>query len=217
MPVGSVASLTSAIELLLVDDDRDLNDALSSFIKSKGVSVTACNTSREAEDCLSEKGERFHILLCDLRLPDGDGLKLIEIAKSKNPVILAALMTGYASLETALKAIQLGAYDYITKPFSLNEIEILIRNMCDKIRLEEGARRAEREIEEANEKLRDIYAKIDTLHDEKLELMRLNREMKKEFLSLSNKMDQMLQLLQIIFPQANRNRWVENGSPKLLD
>jgi DNA-binding NtrC family response regulator len=215
--VGSVASSTSPIELLLVDDDRDLVDALSSFIESKGISVTTCSTGAEAEERLQTEAGRFHILLSDLRLPDGDGLKLIEISKLKNPGILAALMTGYASLETALKAIQLGAYDYITKPFSLNEIEILIRNMCDKIRLEDGARRAEREIEEANEKLRDIYAKIDTLHDEKLELMRLNREMKKEFLGLSNKVDQVLQLLQIIFPQANRHRWAETGSPKLLD
>ena len=208
---------TSAIELLLVDDDRDLNDALSSFIKSKGISVTTCSTSGAAKASLEERGERFQILLCDLRLPDGDGLQLIEVAKMKNPAILAALMTGYASLETALKAIQLGAYDYVTKPFSLNEIEILLRNMCDKIRLEEGARRAEKEIEAANDKLRDIYTKIDTLHDEKLELMRLNREMKKEFLSLSNKVDQVLQLLQVIFPQANRNRWTDANAPKLLD
>ncbi len=217
MPVARMASSTSSIELLLVDDDRDLSDALSSFIKSKGIAVAACNTSEQARERLEKDGERFHILLSDLRLPDGDGLKLIEVAKMKNPAILAALMTGYASLETALKAIQLGAYDYITKPFSLNEIEILLRNMCDKIRLEEGARRAEREIEEANEKLRDIYGKIDTLHDEKLELMRLNREMKKEFLGLSNKVDQVIQLLQVIFPQANRNRWVDTASPKLLD
>ena len=200
-----------------MDDDRDLNDALSSFIKSKGLTVTTCNTSDEAKRCLEREGAQIQILLSDLRLPDGDGLQLIELGKMKNPTILAALMTGYASLETALKAIQLGAYDYITKPFSLNEIEILIRNMCDKIRLEEGARKAEREIEEANDKLRDIYSKIDTLHDEKLELMRLNREMKKEFLGLSNKVDQVIQMLQVIFPQANRNRWSEPGPPKLLD
>jgi DNA-binding NtrC family response regulator len=209
--------MTSEIRLLLVDDDRDLSDALSSFIKSKGVLVASCNTTAEAKTLLQSEGERFQILLSDLRLPDGDGLELIELAKTKNPAILAALMTGYASLETALKAIQLGAYDYITKPFSLNEIEILIRNMCDKIMLEESARRARREIEEANGRMRDIYSKVDTLHDEKLELMRLNREMKKEFLSLSNKVDQVIQLLQVIFPQANRHRWTDVSSPKLLD
>jgi two-component system response regulator PilR (NtrC family) len=207
--VTPIASASNSIQLLLVDDDRDLGDALAEFLKSKGLSVTSAGTCREALDLLQAERNHFDIVLTDLRLPDGDGLSLIETAKLKNPVVLAALMTGYASLETALKAIQLGAYDYITKPFSLNEIEILIRNMCDKIRLEEKALRAQRESDAANEKLREIYGKIDTLHDEKIELMRLNREMKREFAGLSNKVDQVIQLLQVIFPQANRSRWSE--------
>ncbi len=206
-----VVSATNSIQLLLVDDDRDLGDVLAEFLKSKGLSITSASTCLEAKAHLQAERSHFDIVLTDLRLPDGDGLSLIEAAKLKNPVVLAALMTGYASLETALKAIQLGAYDYITKPFSLNEIEILIRNMCDKIRLEEKALRAQRESEVANEKLREIYGKIDTLHDEKIELMRLNREMKREFASLSNKVDQVMQLLQVIFPQANRSRWTESA------
>jgi len=209
--VTPVVPATNCIQLLLVDDDQDLGDALAEFLKSKGLSVTGAGTCQEAKNHLQAERSHFDIVLTDLRLPDGDGLSLIEAAKLKNPSVLAALMTGYASLETALKAIQLGAYDYITKPFSLNEIEILIRNMCDKIRLEEKALRAQRESEAANEKLREIYGKIDTLHDEKIELMRLNREMKREFASLSNKVDQVMQLLQVIFPQANRSRWTEAG------
>lgn len=204
-----IVSAGNSIQLLLVDDDRDLGDALAEFLKSKGLSVTSASTCLEALNLLRSERNHFDIVLTDLRLPDGDGLSLIETAKLKNPLVLAALMTGYASLETALKAIQLGAYDYITKPFSLNEIEILIRNMCDKIRLEEKALRAQRESDAATEKLREIYGKIDTLHDEKIELMRLNREMKREFAGLSNKVDQVLQLLQVIFPQANRSRWSE--------
>lgn len=199
------------IELLLVDDDRDLSDALAEFLRSRDLSVTACHSNADASTELRRRGAEFQILLSDLRLPDGDGLQLIELAKRQNPNILAALMTGYASLETALKAIQLGAYDYITKPFSLNEIEILVRNMCDKIRLEEQARRAHREIREANEKLREIYSRIDVLHDEKIELMRLNREMKKEFAALANKVDQVLQMLQVVFPQVQKPGWTEPG------
>jgi DNA-binding NtrC family response regulator len=199
------------IQLLLVDDDRDLSDALAEFLRSRDLSVTACHSNAEASAELRRRGTEFQILLSDLRLPDGDGLQLIELAKRQNPNILAALMTGYASLETALKAIQLGAYDYITKPFSLNEIEILVRNMCDKIRLEENARRAHREIREANEKLREIYSRIDVLHDEKIELMRLNREMKKEFATLTNKVDQVLQMLQVVFPQVQKPGWSDPG------
>lgn len=202
---------SGAIEILLVDDDRDLSDALSEFLRSRELLVTSCHTCAEAISEIRRRGTEFRILLSDLRLPDGDGLQLIEMAKRQNPAILAALMTGYASLETALKAIQLGAYDYVTKPFSLNEIEILVRNMCDKIRLEEEARRAHREIQEANEKLREIYTRIDVLHDEKIELMRLNREMKKEFSALANKVDQVLQMLQIVFPQVHKPSWAENS------
>ncbi len=200
-----------SIQLLLVDDDRDLSDALAEFLRSRDLSVTVCHSSAEAAAELRRRGQDFKILLSDLRLPDGDGLQLIDLAKRQNPGILAALMTGYASLETALKAIQLGAYDYVTKPFSLNEIEILVRNMCDKIRLEEQARRAHREIQEANEKLREIYSRMDVLHDEKIELMRLNREMKKEFAVLANKVDQVLQMLQVVFPQVQKPGWSEPG------
>jgi len=210
-------SLPFEMDLLLVDDDRDLNDALTGFLKSKGLGVTSCTTCKEASDYLAREGERFHILLTDLRLPDGDGLRLIEIAKLKNPHVLAALMTGYASLETALKAIQLGAYDYVTKPFSLNEIEILTRNMVDKIRLETKARIAEQQAEEASGKLKEIYGRVDGLHEEKLELMKLNREMKREFETLSNKVDQIIQMLQVIFPQANRSRWADRTPQNLID
>jgi DNA-binding NtrC family response regulator len=206
-----VAPRRDRIELLVVDDDRDLGDALAEFLKSKDLVVTACQTCREAVALLKSRGEQFQILLSDLRLPDGDGLQLIEIAKERNPAVLAALMTGYASLDTALKAIQLGAYDYITKPFSLNEIEILIRNMCDKIGLEDQKRYAQREIEQANEKLREIYSKIDSLHDEKIELMRLNREMKREFAGLSGKLDQALQLLRLLFPNGGAGRRFEEA------
>jgi DNA-binding NtrC family response regulator len=211
--LNPVAPRRDRVELLIVDDDRDLGDALAELLKSKGLAVTTRQTCQEAAALLRARGDQLQILLSDLRLPDGDGLQLIEIAKLKNPNVLAALMTGYASLETALKAIQLGAYDYITKPFSLNQIEILIRNMCDKIRLEDQTRYAEKEIRQANERLREIYAKIDILQDEKIELMRLNREMKREFAGLSNKMDQVLQLLQALLPQGHRGRWSDEAPP----
>ena len=208
---------SSRFRLLLIDDDQDLSDVLTEFLKSRDLDVTSCGTCKSALEELGKRGQDFHIVLSDLRLPDGDGLQLIEVAKQKNPDVLAALMTGYASLETALKAIQLGAYDYITKPFSLNEIEILVRNMCDKIRLEEGTRQAQKEIKEANDKLREIYSRIDILHDEKIELMRLNREMKKEFTSLANKVDQVIQMLKIVFPQIQKPSWSDSQRHTLTD
>ena len=203
-----VVQIPSAVEtgarLLLIDDDKDLREALAGFLSTRGLKVTSCSDCANARNRLSEEGAHFHIILSDLCLPDGDGLDLIELAKDRNPEILATIMTGYASLDTALKAIRVGAYDYITKPFSLDEIEILARNMCDKLLLEKKAAQAQEETLEAREKLHQIYAKMDQLHYEKLELMRLNREMKREFLNLSNKVDQIHEQLRVIFPQANQ-------------
>lgn len=197
--------MKKSYKLLLVDDDRDLADVLAVYLKTQGISVTISHTVTEAANLLKESSQRFQIILSDLRLPDGDGLALIEIAKRENPELLAAVMTGYASLETALKAIRLGAYDYITKPFNLSEIEVLIRNMCERISLEAETKEAREATREAQDKLHAIYNKVDALLDEKLELMRLKREMKKEFEVLSNKVEQVLQVLGILFPQANRS------------
>ena len=196
--------MTKPFELLLVEDDRDLADVLANFLESQGISVTVAYSVQDAAECLEKSPRRFQILLTDLRLPDGDGLRLIEKARLSNPSLLTAVMTGYASLETALKAIHLGAYDYITKPFNLSEIEILIRNMCDRINLKSKTAEAREASREAQEKLHAIYEKVDALLDEKLELMRLNREMKKEFGVLSNKGEQVLQVLGVLFPQTNR-------------
>ncbi|GAB4242945.1 MAG: hypothetical protein Kow00109_18680 [Acidobacteriota bacterium] len=201
--------------VLVVDDDHDLGDALADFLQSRGLQVKLCRSVEEARQALLQGG-RFHILLTDLRLPDGDGLEIMRLAKEQHPDILCALMTGYASLESALEAIRLGAYDYITKPFGLSEIEILIRNMCDKLALENETRRARKEIQEANDRLREIYARVDALQEEKLELMKLGREMKREFAALSNKVDQLAQMLQLLFPQTQRIRWADTPADKLL-
>ncbi len=203
------------VRLLLVDDDRDLGEALAEFLRSRGLEVKFCRSVAEARHEI-EHGSPYQILLTDLRLPDGDGLEILRYAKLRNPEILCALMTGYASLESALEAIRLGAYDYVTKPFNLNEIEILVRNMCDKITLEAEARRARREMQEANDKLREIYARVDALQEEKLELMKLGREMRREFAALSNRVDQVIQMLEVIFPQVNRSRMREPGEAASL-
>lgn len=180
-----------AVSVLLVDDDRSLSSALGEYLESQGFLVTICETCQQAVQLLSSPEQRFQILLCDLRLPDGDGMDVIKASREREQALLTAVMTGYASLETALEAIRLGAYDYITKPFSLDEIDILIKNMCDKLRLLDENRLAQ-------EKLHQVYSRMELLQDEKLELLRVHREMRKEFDDLSHKMDQVIHLLRML-------------------
>lgn len=180
-----------SLSILVVDDDEDLGEALSEYLQPSGFRVTVAGSYVKAAEILSWRHSRPDILLADLRLPDGDGLQVIKMAKETNSDILTAVMTGYASLETALEAIRVGAYDYVIKPFSLREIEILVRNMSEKILLVRRNR-------EANEKLKHFYARIDSLQEDKVALIRLNREMRSEFEKLSRKLDRVLHLLKVL-------------------
>jgi DNA-binding NtrC family response regulator len=180
----------SQLRLLLIEDDKDLGDTLKEYLEADGLSVTVCESCKAALDLLRDPDSNYPMILTDLLLPDGDGFEIIRASKERDPDALAAVMTGYASLQTAVEAIRLGAYDYITKPFSLDEIDILLKNMKDKLTLQKEHRDGQR-------KLHQVYSKVETLQDEKMELMRLNREMRREFESLSEKLDQVIQLLSL--------------------
>jgi len=178
----------SQLNLLLVEDDKDLGDTLKEYLEADGLSVSVCESCQGAIELLKAPGNSFQMIITDLLLPDGDGFEIVRASKERDPEALAAIMTGYASLQTAVEAIRLGAYDYITKPFSLDEIDILLGNMRDKLTLQKEHR-------EGQQKLHQVYSKVEMLQDEKMELMRLNREMKTEFEALSDKLDQVIQLL----------------------
>ena len=169
---------------LLVDDDPDLRDPLKEHLEEIGFQVEACGSCQQARAALSQPDASFKLVLADVLLPDGDGLDVIKAAKQRDPNTLGAVMTGYASLDTALKAIRIGAYDYITKPFNLDEIDILARNMTEKLKLVDQTRRAE-------ERLYQIYSKLELLQGERIELMRVNRDIKREFEKMNKKLDEI--------------------------
>lgn len=172
------------LSVLLVDDDEDLRAALAEFLHDEGYSVSFVGSCREALATLENPNTSYQMLLTDLKLPDGDGLEVVKAAKIKNPAIVAAVMTGYASLETALKAIRLGAYDYVTKPFNFDEVEILIHNMSDKVRLVEENRRI-------HERLDLLSRNLEDLNAVKIEMTRLNRSLREGLQAILEKLDSL--------------------------
>lgn len=174
---------TKRLSVLLVDDDEDLRAALAEFLQDEGYAVTYVGSCREALESLADASADFQMLLTDLKLPDGDGLEVVKAAKAKRSDIVAAVMTGYASLETALRAIRLGAYDYVTKPFNFDEVEILVHNMSDKVRLMEENRRI-------HERLDAVTRNLEDLRSVKIELARLNRTMTEGFEDLAKRIQE---------------------------
>lgn len=120
-------------KILITDDDMDLRELLTEAVSNWGYEVSV---AREGEEALRKlRMERFDIVITDLMMPGMDGLALLQKIKELDKETLVIIITGYATIETAVKAIETGAYDYITKPFRLDELMIVIKNACERLRL----------------------------------------------------------------------------------
>lgn len=119
--------------ILIAEDEKDIGDILLEVLSQAGREITLVNNGSDALNKLREG--RYDLLITDLMMPDVDGMEVLKTAKSLYPDILVIIMTGYASIETAIEAVKQGAYDYIRKPFRLEEFKISVDNACEKIRL----------------------------------------------------------------------------------
>jgi DNA-binding NtrC family response regulator len=111
-------------KFLIIDDEPIVCRTLQSLLRRKHCSVATISTIAEADKILAE--DRFDMIFMDLRLPDGDGTKLLERVAKQPDAPFMVVMTGYATVESAVNCMRLGAFDYIIKPFSNSQIEITI-------------------------------------------------------------------------------------------
>ena len=117
--------------LVVVDDEQGILDVVSRFAKRAGYEVVACAGGREALAQLQAR--RADLVLVDLRMPDVGGLDVLRAIHDIDPRCQAVLMTGYASVDTAVEAIKLGASDYLSKPLDFGRLEQLLATVRDDI------------------------------------------------------------------------------------
>ena len=129
--------------ILIVDDEALIRKSLSQMLSRKGYEVTTAATAAEARRVFSP-GE-FALALLDLRLPDASGIDLLREFKVAQPELLVIMMTAYGSIETAVEAMRLGAYDYVNKPFKSREIEVIVRLALDAGHLKQEVRELRQE------------------------------------------------------------------------
>jgi DNA-binding NtrC family response regulator len=123
--------LESPIRILIADDDDLCREILRDAIQGEDVFVKIAADGVDALEMLGSSP--FDILITDLNMPRMDGLTLLGHARELHPHILSIIITGFGSLESAIEAIRRGAYDYVQKPFKLEEISVAIRNAKEKI------------------------------------------------------------------------------------
>jgi len=109
-------------KLLIVDDEKNIRQAISRFLESRNYQVIMADSGRQALELMARSGG-FDLVLSDWRMAEMNGLELLKATKDKFPETIVILMTAYGTIDNAVAAMKAGAYDYLTKPFSLDQIE----------------------------------------------------------------------------------------------
>jgi DNA-binding NtrC family response regulator len=121
------------MRILLAEDDDATRKGIIMFLRGVGYEVTSSSSGLEALSCLAQK--RFDLIISDIRMPGMDGLALLERLRSDTPQIPVIMMTAFATVEQAVKALQSGADDYLVKPLNLDELLVRIRQIEAKLSL----------------------------------------------------------------------------------
>ena len=110
--------------ILVIDDDKIILDSLCEFLSLEGFQTSGAETLKGALAKLEQ--EHYSLVITDVNLPDGDGLELLDVIRENHPQTVALVITGYGTIESAVKAIKQGAYDYLTKPIIDDDLRLAV-------------------------------------------------------------------------------------------
>jgi len=142
------------LRVLIVDDDCCLRELLEEGVREWGYKVAIASTGEEALERLS--CEKYHVVVCDLKMPGMGGLSLLKAIKAYDESINVIIVTGYATLDTAVKAMKAGACEYLTKPFRLEELMLILKNVSNGVDVGKGGVKL-------HEKLNKSHGELDVM------------------------------------------------------
>ena len=121
-------------KILVADDEQSMREFLDIMLKKEGYKVSLASNGEEVVKLVDN--DLFDLVLLDIRMPKLDGISALKKIKANAPETIVIMITAYASADTAIKAMKEGAYDYITKPFKVEEIKLIIKNALEKKNLQ---------------------------------------------------------------------------------
>ena len=144
--------MTKKISILIVDDEASVRDSLYSWFIEDGYTVECAENAKKALSIIETKS--FDIVLADVKMPGMDGLEMQRRIKTLNKDTIVIIMTAFASVDTAVRALKDGAFDYITKPFDPDDLSHLIRNATKQI-----------DLQKENEVLKEKVSNLENVED----------------------------------------------------
>jgi two-component system response regulator PilR (NtrC family) len=157
-------------KILFVDDEKSLREVMSIMLKRAGYEVTEASDGEQAIGQVHK--EIYDLVITDLRMPKADGMDVLKAVKSLSPDTVVLVVTAFGTADSAVEAMKQGAYDYLTKPFQVDEVQLIIRNALEKRRLSTENMLLKREIasqssfaqivgqSEAMQKVFDVVRKV---------------------------------------------------------
>ncbi|MEQ1724137.1 MAG: response regulator, partial [Pseudobdellovibrio sp.] len=130
--------------ILVVDDEESIREFLEIMLKKENYEVTTAEDGLRAKEILSKKS--FDMVISDMQMPNVTGIELLKYVKESYPDIVFMMITAFGTTETAVDAMKMGAYDYVTKPFKIDEVRLNIANALRSKNLETEVRVLKKEL-----------------------------------------------------------------------
>ncbi len=146
--------MTAAADILIVDDEPVVCETLQGLLDFQGHRVTTCNSGAEALNHIRRKP--FDLVFLDIRLPDLDGFQILAGIRKEAAGILVIMITGDATIETAVEALKSGAYGYLGKPIRIEELTKTVKNALDHRELDQARRQSEAALRDSEERFRAL-------------------------------------------------------------
>lgn len=128
-----MTKLDENFRILIVDDNKELREILEEYLHNEAAQIEGASNGKEA---LAKQNQTpYDLIITDLNMPEVTGMEMIKSIKQKNDVTEFIIITGYASLDSAVEAVKMGAFDYIVKPFRMEELKVVVKNVRDKVAL----------------------------------------------------------------------------------
>ncbi len=154
--------MAKKISILIVDDEESVRDSLYNWFIEDGFRVACAENAKKALTIL--ESDQFDIILADIKMPGMDGLEMLRRIKSIKPDSIVIVMTAFATVDTAVKALKDGAYDYVTKPFDPDDLTHLIRNATKQISLSDENENLKKKVISL-ENVEDLIGKSEAMKD----------------------------------------------------
>jgi len=157
-------------KILIIDDEKSILDLLSVVFKKEGYRVRATLSAKKALELLNK--EEFGLILTDIKLPEMSGFEILKRVRESKPDIAVVMITAYGNVKQAVEALKAGAFDYVVKPFDVDELKIIVAKALEKKRLQEENILLRKELKEKHsfetvigksKKIKQIYSMIEKI------------------------------------------------------